>query len=1030
MNTVKRNRGKSVRAAVLTGVSTLALCTMAAPVFAQAPAKADSDVVVVTGIRGSLQRSMNIKKNASGVVDAISAEDIGKYPDTNLAESVQRIPGVSIDRTNGSGSTVTVRGFGPGFNLTTLNGRVMPAASIALIGTGNAYAGGGSRNFDFSNLASDLVSGFEVYKTGKADVASGGIGATLNIKTLRPIGKAGSSGSLSAKMLHGDNMVNGKEWTPEVSGAYQWTNDAKTFGVALFGQYSEKDVASRQATQNNWNLDTYDQFYAPSSGRLRYSGNTLLTQITNAPPAGSLIAYPNDSRYAFSETHNERTNLMATAQFRPSEALLFTVDALYIENKASEERSEQTNWFNRPFDKITFEKGASGIYNALYLQENENGVKDEGFEQQLMGLKNTLSSFGVNAKWSINDRSTLSVDAHSSEGKVLPNNPDGTSSVLISLGAPVISQHSVDFRSGIPVQDFTVNDALRGNNNGKLDVGDLGTQVGRTATNSQTNKIDEFKADYSYDLNGESRFNAGVDVSKSTMTTTTGSTYQALGDWGISHPGDVAQYAPGLVETYNLGSLFKDFNVGKSDIAFRGNALDIYKAMAASSLYHTQIPNTSLTANTIEEQVKAVYAQFQMKGDFLGKPADVVAGLRYESTDVTASALQSIPTAIRWTADNDFTVDFGTGVQTISSKGKYNNWLPSLDFTWHPDDHVVARASFSKTMARPAYGNMYATTSVGTPPRPTINGTNPTAASGNPALLPLVSSNVDFSVEWYYGKDSYVSLGYYNKDVDNFVGTGRVQSNWFGLRDPSSGKTGSRSGTAASLLSSISQATTDVNIFTMTALLIKHNGDQNAAKTEYQANQDGSGNLNQAFVDSTLAAYDITADANDPLFTFDTNIPVNNKTANIHGIELAFQHFFGDTGLGLSGSLTTVNGDIKFDNSAPAGTQQFPLLGLSNTFNITAIYDKGPWSGRVSYNWRDSYIAATNVGSQGDPQYFEPFGVIDAALNYTVTPQIQITLEGLNLNKEHIRQYGRDKTNLYFAQELDTRYQLGVRYKF
>ena len=412
MNTVKRNKGKTVRAAVLTGVSTLALCTMAAPVFAQAPAaKADSDVVVVTGIRGSLQRSMNIKKNATGVVDAISAEDIGKYPDTNLAESVQRIPGVSIDRTNGSGSTVTVRGFGPGFNLTTLNGRVMPSASIGLIGTGNTFAGGGSRNFDFSNLASDLVSGFEVYKTGKADVASGGIGATLNIKTLRPIGKAGSSGSLTAKALHGDNMVNGKDWTPEVSGAYQWTNDSKSFGVAVFAQYSEKDVATRQATQNNWNLDTYDQFYAPSSGRLRYSGNTLQTQITNAPPAGSLIAYPNDSRYAFSETHNERTNLMGTMQFRPSEAWLFTVDALYVENKASEMRSEQTNWFNRPFDKITFQKGASGIYNALYLQENENGVKDEGFEQQLLAQKNSLSSIGFNAKWSINDRSALTIDA-------------------------------------------------------------------------------------------------------------------------------------------------------------------------------------------------------------------------------------------------------------------------------------------------------------------------------------------------------------------------------------------------------------------------------------------------------------------------------------------------------------------------------------------------------------------------------------------------------------------------------------------
>mgnify|MGYP002775325387 CR=1 FL=1 len=1031
-----------LRAAVLTGVSAMALTAMAAPAFAQqqtATAKADSDVVVVTGVRGSLQRSMNVKKNATGVVDAISAEDIGKYPDTNLAESVQRIPGVSIDRVNGEGSKVTVRGFGPGFNLVTLNGRVMPTASIDLIGGGNPMAMGGSRNFDFSNIAADSVSGFEVYKTGKANVASGGIGATLNIKTLRPIGKAGSTGTLSVKALHADNLVDGKDWTPEITGAYSWTNPSKSFGVALFGQYAERDNATRQATQNNWNLDTYDQFFDPNSGRLRYDSTktVLLTQITNTPPAGSLIAYPNDSRYALSQTHNERTNLGATVQFRPSEAWLFTVDALYVENKGTEQRAEQTNWFNRPFDHITFQKGASGIYNALYLQENENGVKDIGFEQQLQGQKNTLSSIGVNAKWTLNDRATLSFDVHSSEGKATPNNPNGTSSVLISLGAPVVSQHSVDFTGDIPVQKYTVNDALRGNNNGVLDLGDLGSQVARMATNSQTHKIDEAKVDFSYDLNGESRFDAGVDLIKSKMETTTGSTYQALGDWGIAHPGDVAQYAPGLVQTYDLGNLFKDFNPGQSNIAFRGNALDIYQALAKSSLYNTTIPTAALTSNTVQEDIKALYGQFTMKGDFLGRPATVVAGLRYEKTNVDASALQSLPVAIRWTADNDFTVDSSSQIVSQAYKSDYDNWLPNLDISWNVRDDVIARASFSKTIARAAYSQLYATTAPGTPPRPTANGTNPTATRGNPALLPLESSNVDFSLEWYYGKDSYVSIGFYNKDVNNFIGTGRIQANPFQLRDPSSGAPGSRSGIAKGLLGSINQSTTDVNLFTMTALYDHYlqTGSnsataQNQAKSDYQAHLDGSGNLTQSYVDQVLQAYDLVADANDPLFVFETNIPVNNKTANIHGVELAFQHFFADTGFGVSGSLTTVNGDIGFDNGAAPGTQQFPLLGLSNTYNVTAIYDKGAWSGRISYNWRDKFISATNIGAQGDPGYTEAFGTIDAALNYQVTPAIQLTFEGLNLNKAHLRQYGRDTTNLYFAQELDSRYQIGLRYKF
>ena len=1071
-----------VRKACLCSASTLALAAYTAPALAQdtaAPAAApaeDSTVVVVTGIRGSLQRSMNIKRNATGVVDAITAEDIGKYPDTNLAESVQRIPGVSIDRVNGEGAKVTVRGFGPGFNLVTLNGRVMPTASIDLIGGGNTFAMGGSRNFDFSNIASDSISGFEVYKTGKANIASGGIGATLNIKTLRPLTKSGATGALSVKALHGDNMVDGKELTPEITGAYSWGNDAKTFGIALFGQYSERDVATRQSTQNNWNLDTRAQFYDPNSGRLRYASDktTLLTQITNAPPAGAYVAYPNDSRYALSQTHNKRTNLGATVQFRPTEDLLVTADAVYVSNEASEQRAEQTNWFNRPFDKVTFVKGDSGIYNALYLQENENGTKDIGFEQQLLGQKSTLESFGVNAKWDINDHASLTLDAHHAKGEATPNNRNGTSSVMMSIGAPVVAAHSVDFTGDIPVQAYTVWDGnpvyktnsagklvdannvvivdadgnllpgktkvitgYRGNNNGKLDAGDLGSQVARMATNSQTHQIDEIKADFSYALDGDSRFDAGIDLIKSQMTTTTGSTYQALGDWGIGNPGDVSQYAPGLITTYDLGSLFKDFTPGQSNIAFRGNALDIYEALAKSPLYNTTLPTAALTANSVEEDIKAVYGQMTMKGDFLGHPATVVAGLRYEKTDVTSSAVQSTPVAIRWTADNDFTVDSSSTLAVQEYKSDYDDWLPNLDVSWGFREDMIVRASFSKTIARAAYSNLYATTAPGTPPRPTANGTNPAATRGNPGLLPLESSNVDLSLEWYYGKDSYVSLGFYNKDVNNFVGTGRIQANPFQLRDPSSGAAGSRSGVAKDLLGSINQSTTDVNLFTMTALYDHYLKDgntsavaQSKAKADYQSNLDGSGNLNQTYVDQVLKAYDLVADANDPLFVFETNIPVNTKTANIHGFELAFQHFFADTGFGLSGSLTTVTGDIGFDNGAPPGTQQFPLLGLSNTYNLTAIYDKGAWSGRVSYNWRDKFISATNIGAQTDPGYTEAFGTIDAALNYQITPSLQATLEGLNLNKAHLRQYGRDTSNLYFAQELDSRYQLGLRYKF
>jgi len=150
--------------------------------------------VLVTGIRASLEASMDIKRESAGVVDAISAEDIGKFPDTNLAESLQRITGVSIDRVNGEGSQITVRGFGPANNMVTLNGRTMPAGFTYGGGSGaGGTFGGATRAFDFANLASESVSGVQVYKTGRANVSSGGIGATVNITTTRPLEKEGFS---------------------------------------------------------------------------------------------------------------------------------------------------------------------------------------------------------------------------------------------------------------------------------------------------------------------------------------------------------------------------------------------------------------------------------------------------------------------------------------------------------------------------------------------------------------------------------------------------------------------------------------------------------------------------------------------------------------------------------------------------------------------------------------------------------------------------------------------------------------------
>ena len=233
------------RKSLLSSSVALALVGTYSPAFAQDDEAVIEEIIVEGGIRGSLKASMDLKRDAMGVVDAISAEDIGKFPDANLAESLQRITGVSISRSRGEGSQVTVRGFGPEYNLVTLNGRQMPTHN------------GASRSFDFGDLASEGVAGVQVYKTGRADVPSGGVGSTINISTPKPL-EADSVGSISVKAVNdtsrrGDDDGHLGQYTPEFSGIYMDTFAEGSIGIAV--------IASQQERENGVNAASVGGYY-------------------------------------------------------------------------------------------------------------------------------------------------------------------------------------------------------------------------------------------------------------------------------------------------------------------------------------------------------------------------------------------------------------------------------------------------------------------------------------------------------------------------------------------------------------------------------------------------------------------------------------------------------------------------------------------------------------------------------------------------------------------------------------------------
>jgi TonB-dependent receptor len=391
--------------------------------------------VVVTGIRASLDRAMDVKRDSSGVVDAISAEDIGKFPDTNLAESLQRITGVSIDRQNGEGSQVTVRGFGPDYNMVTLNGRSMPTAAASPTGIST------SRAFDFAQVASEVVSGVEVYKTGKASVASGGIGATINVKTARPLDNPGLNISVGAKAVTDTSNRNGSDVTPEVSGLFSWTDDSEMFGVGLSVSHQQRDSGASGSYVTQWNTQAW-------------TDNTFsAADITNEPDVGQLYSQPTDIRYTIADRERTRDNAQLVLQFRPMDSLTGTLDYTYAQNDLEETRSEQSIWFLNGFDALTYDD--SPVASPIVLSQdvlpiNGGNSKDLGLAQQARGTSSTLESTGLNLSWDVTDNFSLTLDAHDSSAETTPDTSFGGSWVNFGMGANIVAHQIGYFNDGLP----------------------------------------------------------------------------------------------------------------------------------------------------------------------------------------------------------------------------------------------------------------------------------------------------------------------------------------------------------------------------------------------------------------------------------------------------------------------------------------------------------------------------------------------------------------------------------------------------
>jgi TonB-dependent receptor len=984
------------------------------PAFSQS---ANEEELVVTGIRASLQRSMDVKRNSSGVVDAITAEDIGKFPDTNLAESLQRITGVSIDRMNGEGSQITVRGFGPGFNMVTLNGRTLPTGSAYGGGSGkdpSSTRSGNSRAFNFANLSSDAISGVEVYKTSKANITTGGIGATVNIKTTRPLDNPGLTVSLGAKALMDSTNRTGDDVTPELSGIFSWSDQDGMFGVSLSASYSERDSGTIGATVNDWSV----QAWAGDETQGLYNLPENSDVFENTPEVGQLYSRPNDVRYTFSDRERDRTNAQLTFQYRPIESVTATLDYTYAQLNQTEHRGEVTTWVQNGgfIQNVQFDD--STIATPIFITESYSpGFRDVGFAQQYRSQEDTLESTGLNLEWAVNDQLTLNFDAHSSSMDSIPTGPGRSGEIDVGVGSNIKTGASWQFSGAeIPTFTHTLDGDLEQN---------LSSSVLRIFSIEQFSDVDQVKMDASWEFEDGSRFDFGLERREMSSNTVNynGNNPQVLGGWGASAPGE---FPDGSFEEFDVIGEFDDPSTGNSPrIGFRADArelaeflVDEYSSVPAFiGVENNEAPGgvrNSKANNLIEEDTDAVYFQFGTSGELGGKAVNVLAGLRYETTEQTSSS-ETPPLAFYvWSSDNDFTaVSAPPGTPTVDGQN-YDLLLPSLDVSLDLSDGLIARASYSKTISRPGLTSLGSVVTLSNPNGSTLNaGTTVNGTGQNPQLKPLESSNLDVSLEWYFDDASYASVGLFEKRVLNFTGT-QIQTQTFGVRDQTSGP---RAQAAVAELNALGANVDDANLYAMMQIIADPDLDPS----------DFSDALVADFNDQ--AGYEfITPNDDDPLMQYQFSTTVNNREAKLYGAEFAVQHFFGDSGFGAQANYTIVEGDVKFDN-LDLTSGQFALLGLSDTANLVLMYENYGFEARLAYNWRDKFLNRTGVGAN-NPLYVEAHSQIDLNVTYNITDNFAVSFEGINMTGEDHREHARNENMLWFYDDLGPRYQLGARYNF
>lgn len=703
--------------------------------------------VVVVGIRVSLRQSLNRKKNADHFLDAITAEDIGSFPNQNLAEALQRISGVAIDRKSGEGAFVSVRGLGPQFVQTTIGGRVSASNVAPGSHDGRGATNTKSRAVGFHAFQSGLVQAVDIHKSPRADHVEGGLGGFIDIQPRKPFDLGRRHVALAI-----DATVN--ELADHTApGVFTLFSDVLTDSLGF--------MVSAQWDNRNFRSDSFHQYGFLGDPR---------TVVIDGASIGTGY-YPSQLLGELHLTDRDRLNVSSSLQLKPSDRVDVTLDLLFTDNSSDEAD------FWRSF---RIAQGHSRITDATLADDNGTGIftmisttgAGAFMQHATEQVENQTVNYGANLKFHVNDALTLNLDLTISDTEAPITNRDA---LMRNTG----TQMTYDKNGSGKLPSLSSTSPL-------TDVNHWSVVKQSIQKHRVDDRIAQFRADAIYAVDGDWLDTVQVGVRTYRQARRDRSRYlnsRAFIGRPITEFGGAGSFP---AESDFLGALGMDFPTPVLSPNF--DALQATFVTRADEIRSGGGFNTG-TGKSLEEFTSgrfnedlnhdddgdAVYAMITFSGDFGDMPYSGNVGVRYISNSTGSVGEITQPIDIDY-SDPASPEVLLSPPEYVNVGHEYSAALPSVNLRFDPRDDIVLRVSAAKVLSRPSYLDLS--------PRTTVQAQPRTMRGGNGKLDPTTAVQVDLALEWYFAEYSIASVGLFTKEIEAFVQPDIVPTPFPAVVDP------------------------------------------------------------------------------------------------------------------------------------------------------------------------------------------------------------------------------------------------------